>query len=265
MMQRALLPCLFALILALPIHAEDGPGVGEAPGAIKEIGGLNFAWCPEGAYLMGSPVDTQQLAENYGGRPEWYEDEVPQREVKVAGYWMSQREVTRAEWVALMNTRPWGDQAGEDDALPATGITWEEARDFAREFAKRHNCNARLPLESEWEYACRAGSVDAFPFGVAPDQLLLFAQYRLNAPGGLPQPVGQRGANAWGLHDMLGNAWEWCQDKYGALDDSGSASFRVMRGGAANSTAAFLRCSYRTGVPIETRSPRLGMRLLVEP
>ncbi len=257
-------------------HAQDGggevqgPGPGEAPGATLEFGGLTFVWCPPGSFSAGSPIDAAAIAAKFGGLPEWYADEYPARNVDIsAGYWISRTEITRAQWVALLNTRPWGETPAPSDDVPAAQISWEEANAFTLEFSKQHRCVARLPQEAEWEYACRAGSQENFHFGAEPDGLPLHAQYRLNAERGMPRPVGERGANAWGLTDILGNVWEWCQDKY-SLPDSPRPSpagsvFRIIRGGAANSTAAHLRCSYRTSLPMDARSPHIGMRLVVEP
>lgn len=256
--------CTMLFMVALctvTVHAE------EPPGTEREVGGIVFVWCPAGSFSMGSPVDAASLARQFGGRPEWYADELPPRSVEVAGFWLSRTEITQGQWQAVMNTTPWSGHVGDAPDHPATLLTWEEAQSFAREFGKRHDCAARLPTEPEWEYACRGGGAGIFPFGDDTAQLHLHAQFRLNAAGAV-QAVAQRGPNGWGLYDMLGNVWEWCQDKYTAGNGkmaTGNASVRIIRGGAANSTAAQLRPSFRAGLPIDTRSPRLGMRLLVEP
>lgn len=256
---------LLSLCLAAPALAQEAP----APGAEREIGGVVFVWCPPGEFLCGASMDSLALAEAFGGEPEWYEDELPQQQIEIAhGFWLSRQEITRAQWVAVSNSRPWGDEPNQDMELPAAQLTWEEAAAFARDFSQRNACSARLPQETEWEYACRAGTTDPYYFGPTPDALEQNAQYRVNAAGRV-QHGGQRGANPWGLQDVLGNVWEWCQDKYAPKINAEpipvGAAVRVIRGGAANSTAAFLRSSYRTGLPIDTRSPRVGLRLLVEP
>lgn len=260
MMQRSIFTLLLAMF-ALAVPAQ------ETPGAEREVAGIVFVWCPAGTFQMGSPLDAASLARQFGGRPEWYADELPSRSLEVAGFWLSRTEITQGQWQAVMNTTPWSGHVGDAPDHPATMLTWEDAQSFAREFGKRHDCVARLPNEPEWEYACRGGGAGIFPFGDDSAQLHLHAQFRLNAAGTV-QPVAQRGPNGWGLHDMLGNVWEWCQDKYTAGSGrmaSGNASVRIIRGGAANSTAAQLRSSFRAGLPIDTRSPRLGMRLVLEP
>lgn len=266
---------LVLLIFTLPAAtqepaAQQGPGPGDGPGATLEFGGLTFVWCPAGSYEAGSNTDAATLAKTYGGAPEWYADEFPRRKVDIgAGFWLSRTEVTRAQWSATMNSEPWGEAPALSDDSPATHISWEDANAFTLEFSQKHHCAARLPLESEWEYACRAGSPDTFHFGPDPASLKLHAQFRLNAERGLPRPVGERGPNAWGFHDMLGNVWEWCQDKYtlpGAASASpAGAAFRIVRGGAANSTAAQLRSSYRTALTMDAQSPRIGLRLVIDP
>ena len=263
----------FATLAATATYAQDdiqGPGPGDAPGAAKDIGGIDFVWCPPGEYAKGSNIPPEEIAKQYGGLPEWYADEHPQETATITdGFWISRTEITQAQWAATANTRPWGEDAAQGDTLPAAGMTWEEAANFAREFGQSHAVAARLPLEAEWEYACRAGSTDVFYFGADATQLILHAQFRGNAAGGNPQPVAGRGQNAWGLHDILGNVWEWCQDKYtlhgSNRPSTAGESFRTVRGGAANSTGSLLRSTYRTALPIETRSPRVGLRLIVSP
>jgi formylglycine-generating enzyme required for sulfatase activity len=272
---NALRTAIMALtaLLATTAHAQDdiqGPGPGDAPGAAKDIGGITFVWCPPGDFSLGSNIPPEEIARQYGGLPEWYADEHPQETITIAdGFWISRTEITQAEWTGLANTRPWGEQAPQEDNLPVFGLTWDEATGFAREFGQRHAVAARLPLDSEWEYACRAGSTDVFYFGTDATQLNLHAQFRANTAGGNPQPVAGRGQNAWGLHDILGNVWEWCQDTYtlpgASRANAAGPSFRNVRGGAANSTGTLLRSSYRIALPIETRSPRVGMRLVVAP
>ena len=241
-----------------------------APGDSREVAGIEFVWCPPGEYMQGAETSPEDIAERFGGRPEWYSDELPRRRREIAdGFWIGKTEVTKQQWNDTMNTRPW--EADAKDAAPdtpAVTIAWEDARDFARKFGERADAVCRLPTETEWEYACRAGSETAFHCGDTTDDLPRYVQYRLTTPDNQPQPVAKRGPNAWNLHDVHGNVWEWCFDKYATYTapprDPAGAHYRIIRGGAAHCTAAYLRSSYRVGVPADLRSPRIGFRVVIE-
>jgi len=118
-------------------------------------------------------------------------------------------------------------------------VSWEDAVEFCRKLSELPAERAagfayRLPTEAEWEYACRAGTTTAYSFGDDSAELGEYAWYAENS-GGRTQPVGQKKPNPWGLYDMHGNVWEWCQDWHAAYptgsvtDPTGpsSGSFRV--------------------------------------
>jgi len=255
---------LLGMLLCVP-----GAASAQDPGTTREVEGIEFVWCPPGEFQQGSSIPADTIAERFGGKAAWYSDEFPRIARTIStGFWISKTEITKEQWSGLMQTQPWeAEFKNANMQEPAVMITWEEAKAFARELGNRAGALVRLPTETEWEYACRAGTDTPYSFGDELDKLQLFAQYRLNVPTSLPQPVAKRGANAWGLHDVHGNVWEWCNDKY-ALYGSGrspaGAHFRVIRGGAVNGTAAFLRSSYRAGVAADTRSPRVGFRVVCE-
>src|ERR1035438_5851928 len=116
---------------------------------------------------------------------------------------------------------------------PIVGVSWEDAQVFCQW------AGCRLPTEAEWEYACRAGDPAAFCFGDAESELEQYAWYAKNS-GGKTQAVGQKKPNRWGLYDMHGNVWEWCEDRYGGYskkpvtDPTGpeKGDSRVLRGGS---------------------------------
>ena len=125
-----------------------------------------------------------------------------------------------------------------------------------------------MPTETEWEYACRAATDSLFYFDDDVNQLLDYAWFRTNAIEAKVCSVGQKKPNAWGLHDMLGNVWEWCEDAYkpyGVSTAKNTDAYRVIRGGSVNSTAVFLRCAYRLGSRSDESTPRLGFRVVREP
>jgi formylglycine-generating enzyme required for sulfatase activity len=122
-------------------------------------------------------------------------------------------------------------------------VSWEEAVDFCERLSQKENGKYRLPTEAEWEYACRAGTDTRFYYGndLSYSQLGEYAWYGNNS-GSETHPVGQKKPNAFGLYDMHGNVWEWCQDWYGEnyysqrseVDPKGpdTGTARVLRGGS---------------------------------
>lgn len=192
-------------------------------------------------------------------------------------FYMSVREVTQAQWHEIMVVNP-SDHKGTD--LPVTNVSWDECRTFCRRLTEREHASGklpaalsyRLPTEAEWEYACRAGSAAAYCFGDAEARLGEYAWYKANSDG-RPQPVGRRQPNAWGLFDMHGNVWEWCQDLYDKAyyessptnDPPGAAeaTARVVRGGAWKYDAATCRSANRGKSYGSYRSALLGFRVVL--
>jgi len=152
--------------------------------------------------------------------------------------------VTQEQWNAIMPFNP-SEFKGEKN-LPVETVSWDACQDFVKKLRDKDRKAYRLPTEAEWEYACRAGTTTPFCFGdtIFTDQ----ANYDGNKTYGNGEkgvfrqkttPVGSFPANAWGLHDMAGNVWQWCQDWHGAypqndvVDPQGSNAgpYRVLRGG----------------------------------
>jgi formylglycine-generating enzyme required for sulfatase activity len=218
-----------------------------------------------GSFLMGSPA----------GEPERNQNEGPQRRVTVASFFMDRREVTQAEFEALMGTNP---SYFKGAALPVEQVSWYDAVAFANARSVKEglkpayaisrdfvNCDwtgngYRLPTEAEWEYACRAGTAAATAFGnsLSSAQANFHGDFPYNggAKGpnlGKTAPVGGYAANPWGLYDMHGNVYEWCWDWFGpypagAQDNPAgpaSGALRVSRGGSWNYGAGNLRSAYR--------------------
>ncbi len=235
-----------------------------------------FRWCPPGTFEMGSPPSEV-------GR---YADEI-RREKRIGeGFWIGENQVTQSLWVAVMKSEPW---IGEEYVLlhpssPATFISHDDAVQFCVRYTRACQSTGelpsdwefRLPTEVEWEYACRAGSRDAFCYGNDPAMLANYAWYSYldseeNPPSFSPQPVGRKMPNAWGLFDVHGNVYEWCGDWYFEDADRKSSTytqddppaFRVLRGGGWNSDASKCRCAYRSwGLP-EDRLHETGFRLVL--
>jgi len=258
----------WALLLICPLFAANAQE-GGAEGETREFGGITFVWCPPGTAMMGSDLTPEEIAEYAGGRPEWYGDEGPLRQVEFErGFWISQNPVTVADWVRIGRAADLGTPsaaAGSD--RPVTGVRLEEIRAFIDALSGAARGVYRLPTEDEWEYACRAGSESLYPFGDDPEELDAHAWHRGNTADRVVQPVGQKTPNAWGLHDMLGNAWEICGTPYGIKGTHGetpSAQSLVIRGGSVTSPAGFTRCAFRAGHNPETGHPLVSFRIVRE-
>ncbi len=217
--------------------------------------GMEFVYVPAGSFLMGSKTGTA--------------DERPVHKVTLReGFYMGRYEITQAQWQSVMGANP---SRLKGDDLPVEQISWTDAQAFIQKLNERGDpFTYRLPSEAEWEYAARAGATEDLPH-----DLNAMAWYFDNAMG-KTHPVGEKQANAWGLHDMHGNVWEWCQDIYhdsykGAPTDGsawttgGDAKYRVMRGCSYMDNAFYSRSSERVRVAPENRIPVGGLRLIAIP
>ncbi len=161
---------------------------------------------------------------------------------------------------------------GEGDNYPIYYVSWKEVQEFIKKLNRRYpGHHYRLPTEAEWEYACRAGTTTRFHTGDSESDLGRAVWYRDNS-GGKTHPVGQKRANAWGLYDMHGNVWEWCEDvwhnNYGGAPDDGSAWTRggdvrrVLRGGSWYFITRYCRSANRGRSHPDSRHDNLGFRLV---
>ena len=169
-------------------------------------------------------------------------------------YYLGRYEVTQAEWQAKMGSNPsYFTGQADSPSRPVEQVSWNTIQNF------NSATGLRLPTEAEWEFACRAGTTTpfhsgpGFPNGTTNDGLVgTFAWYESNS-GGVTHAVGGKAANALGMHDMLGNAFEWCSDWIGAYSSGaqtnptgpGSGSARVLRGGMWGDNTGFVRSSDR--------------------
>ena len=182
-------------------------------------------------------------------------------------FYMGKYEVTQDQWQAVMGSNP-SDAKGLK--LPVTNVSWNDCQDFIKKLNAKTNGGYRLPTEAEWEYACRAGSKTVYSFG---DSIIKGdANY---GPGGKSVAVGSYKPNAFGLFDMHGNVWEWCEDWLGGYpeeavtDPMGAVmgNFRVLRGGSFYAVALKVRSADRNaiyGLPV-FRDLYLGLRLVGTP
>jgi formylglycine-generating enzyme required for sulfatase activity len=154
---------------------------------------------------------------------------------------------------------------------PAT-VSWNEAQEFIRRLnQKEGHSRYSLPTEAQWEYAARAGTETAYSFGDDASQLGRYAWFDEDFASGSTHPVGQKGPNPWGLHDVHGNVWEWVQDWYGGNYDAASpqvdpqgpksGSDRVVRGGSWHETSGSWRTSFRKPYKPDYRGISIGFRV----
>ncbi|MDB9375357.1 bifunctional serine/threonine-protein kinase/formylglycine-generating enzyme family protein [Nodularia sphaerocarpa] len=203
---------------------------------------------PGGNFLMGSP-------ENEAGRSS---DESPQHQVSVPSFFIGKYELTQEQYQAVM-----GENLSKfkGNKLPVERVNWHDAVKFCERLSQKTGHNYRLPTEAEWEYACRAGTTTPFYFGegITPELVNYTGNSTYaSAPQGKYRQqtteVGTFPPNAFGLYDMHGNIWEWCQDarhtNYNNAPNDGSAwkadnNFRVMRGGSWDLDLKFCRSATR--------------------
>lgn len=254
-------------------------------GEEREVVGLKLCWCPPGKFKMGSPPSEP------GRRPDENQVEV----TLTRGFWMGKFEVTQGEWKRIVGMLP-GPLTAElpaGDALPVGNVNFAEAESFCQKLTGlAHQSRElpphwefRLPTEAQWEYACRAGTTTATSFGdkLGSHQANLKGKpYNGAEPGpslGHATKVGSYPANAWGLHDMHGNTFEWCRDWYhdklpGGRDPDlylakatatrnrdGTFS-RVRRGGDWTDDGWACRSAFRLRFEPERRYDHIGFRIV---
>ena len=230
--------------------------------------GMAFVHIVPGTLMMGSAISPSEIKKRYGGKAKWYKDEHPQHRVTLmSGFYMQTTEVTQGQWKAVMGNNP---SRFKGDDLPVEKVSWNDVQEFIQKLNQREGDNKyRLPTEAEWEYACRAGTTTRFYFGSDKSRLGEYAWY-LNNSGMKTHTVAQKKPNAWGLYDMHGNVYEWCQDRYGdypsgsVTDPKGpfGGSGRVIRGGSWVSRSWVVRSAYRVRNDPAGRNIYLGFRLL---
>lgn len=249
----------------------------------------NLVFIPPGTFVMGSPTNEASRTP----------DETQHTVVLSRGFWMGKFEVTQAEYLNVVGSNPsWfngvrnGTNYDTDLTRPVESMRWYDATNYCGLRTLRERAAGmipsqyvyRLPTESEWEYACRAGTTSAFYLGdsLSSGEANFNGQYEYASWSGeiidsngvylaTTTSVGSYTANAWGLYDMIGNVWEWCQDWIGPypsgtpIDPIGIFSFSepVMRGGSWGSSALVSRSAQRGGNPPPSRSKLIGFRIVL--
>lgn len=212
-----------------------------------------FRWCPPGEFVMGSPV-TEKDRNN---------DEI-QHQVKLTrGFWILETEVTQEMWKSVMGNNP---SCFKGNKNPVEKVSWEDCQKYLaklNEQAPNGMCFG-LPTESQWEYACRAGSTGIFGGTGALDEMGWVM-------GKKPYEAGTKKPNAWGIYDMHGNVWEWCNDWLGDYPNGNitdpvgadSGERRVARGGCWRDSAERCRSARRDSDTPDARCDDVGLRLIM--
>ena len=224
------------------------------PGGAK----MKMIYVAPGSFMMGSSSTEE-------GR---HNDETQHHVTLTKGYWLGETEVTQAQWESVMGNNP---SYFKGMSRPVERVSWEDCQTFIakvnREVRRQFGGDARLPTESEWEYACRAGSIGNY---AGTGELNDMGWYFDNREWKTHEVKGKK-ANAWGFYDMHGNVWEWCQDWYGSdyyasspsADPKGPASGddRVLRGGGWGDDARCCRSAFRLRYWPGYRDRLCGFRL----
>jgi formylglycine-generating enzyme required for sulfatase activity len=233
------------------------------PWRVRDNGtGIEMVLIPPGSFIMGCSASN-----SYG----CYSDETRHQVTLTDAFYMSRTEVTQAQWVAKMDSNP--SYFTGDTSRPVEQVSWEDIQPF---------CTAtgfRLPTEAEWEYAYRAGtmtafhSMPAFPNGTNDESHLQTIAWYASNSGAQTHAVGGKVANGFGLYDMSGNVWEWCQDRHGSFSNSPEinptgpsvGSTRVLRGGPWGDGAGSSRASTRGQAAQNYRVSTFGFRVVRTP
>jgi formylglycine-generating enzyme len=254
----------------------------------------NMVWIPAGTFVMGSPTSEAERDAN----------ETQHAVTLTQGIYMGKYPVTQGEYLALLGGNPssfttrdyYGTPISPDTNRPVEQVRWADATNYCAQLTQQEQAAGRLlagwiyrlPTESEWEYACRAGTTNAFYYGDAlhGGMANFYDYYEYDASYGdiivqnptvpwLPRTttVGSYQPNAWGLYDMHGNVWEWCLDWYGAYpvgsvanpQGPASGSTRVFRGGNWSAFGAFCRSAKRGSNIPSYNDYTIGFRVVLAP
>jgi len=225
---------------------------------------------PAGSFLMGSPSDPEQDPFSDAKLEKISEaDEKPQHQVNIQSFAIGRYEVTQEQWYAVMGNNP---SKNKGRTLPVENVSWDDAQLFVQKLSQKTGKKYRLPTEAEWEYAARGGSTTTYPWGNNDTELHAYAWFSKTAKA--TNAVGLKKPNQFGLHDMLGNVWEWTQDcwnwNYSDAPTDGNAwtrgdcSRRVLRGGSSHSSPYVLRTSKRDSHTPAGRFESSGFRVVID-
>ena len=236
--------------------------------------GMEFILVPAGSFMMGSP-ETDQFRDK---------SETLHAVVIPKPFYLQSTEVTVKQWRSVMGRKLFGRKKGQDN-MPVTRVSFYDCRKFIKKLNRLSGKTYRLPLETEWEYACRAGTATAYFWGndidcskamysnntkKNRDCTLFYSSLKLKL--NQAAPVKNFAPNAWGFYDMHGNVWEWCSDEYRPYENAFSGSgydttkkeTRIRRGGSWFGTGRSLRSANRAYSHPGAKFRTTGFRLVLE-
>ncbi|MDY7003032.1 MAG: SUMF1/EgtB/PvdO family nonheme iron enzyme [Cyanobacteriota bacterium] len=237
------------------IHRAEG----SARQKIEDLGNgikLEMVYIPGGSFLMGSPENEAERESS----------ESPQHQVSLQPFYMSKYPITQNEYQAIMGNNP-SNFKGE--SRPVENVNWHNAVEFCQKLSEKTGKTYTLPSESQWEYACRAGTTTPFYFGETITSELVNYEGKI----GQTTDVGNFPPNAFGLYDMHGNVWEWCLDVWhnnyngaptdgSAWETGGNNSYRLLRGGCWSYVSRLCRCAWRLNYIADFFYYNRGFRLV---
>ncbi|MGK7942944.1 MAG: formylglycine-generating enzyme family protein [Microcystaceae cyanobacterium] len=248
-------------IIDVNVAQSSKSRVGASPAPLQEMiredlgNGVNLEMVliPAGNFMMGS---------NERDR------EKPIHNVVLEAFYLGKYPITQAQYQAVMNNNP---SYFKGKNKPVETVSWQDAQEFCRKLSERTGKIYQLPSEAQWEYACRAGNQGKWCFGDNKAQLGDYAWYDSNS-NGQTHPVGQKKPNNWGLYDMHGNVWEWCEDDYddnysstptdGSSYKGGNKKCVVLRGGSWGFNPLNCRSAYRGNGTCDYRNLLIGFRVV---
>jgi len=249
-----------ALVTALSVRAQPK----DPPKHFTNSIGMKFVWIPPGDFMMGSPQDEKKRAVN----------ETQHKVTLTKGFYLGVHLVTQEQWQAVMGNNP--SSFKDDKNLPVETVSWLDCQEFIKKLREKDKKRYRLPSEAEWEFACRAGTTTPFHFGetISSDQANyngtnVYGIGKIGVAREKTTSVGSFSANGFGLHDMHGNLFQFCEDFYGVYpqadvtDPQGAkkGNSRVARGGSWSSHPAFCRSAFRYANSIGYRDRHFGLRV----
>ena len=239
---------------------------------------MKLAYIPPGVFQMGSPL-SEQAQFNKDNVDDWAAQEIQHQVSITNGFYMGAYAVTQEEYETVMGKNPSFFSAagnGKDKVagldtrrFPVEWVSWDDATEFCKKLSQKEGKSYRLPTEAEWEYACRAGTKTAFYFGdtISTDQAnydgrFVFGNGKKGVNRERPTPTGSFPPNAFGLYDVHGSVWQWCQDWYGedyyqkspkndpVNENAGQQKSRVLRGGSWHNGPTGARSAARFFAPL---------------
>ena len=239
---------------------------------------LEMVKIPAGSFLMGTEeAEVIRLCKEY--ETDWFKNEMPQHRVNLQEFYLGKYPVTQEQYQAIMGNNP--SEFKDNPKNPVENVYWNDAQKFCQKLSDKTGKKYRLPSEAEWEYACRAGTTTSFYFGdtISTDQAnyngnYIFGQGKKGVYRQKTTPVGSFSANKFGLYDLHGNVWEWCEDgchenyenapKDGSSwnENNSQAICITFRGGSGSSDPMYCRSAYRRYEACFIRSNFIGFRVV---